>query len=87
VQIADDPEKKAGFFQKNKTPLLIGAGVLVAGGGIYYVVKQSKKKGKSRSVDGIPRDAKGRFKGTGKTKSTKHKTRKRTKKLVPTALL
>jgi hypothetical protein len=87
VQTIEEPEEKQGFFQKNKTPLLIGAGVLVAGGGIYYVVKQSKKKGKDKSVDGIPRDIKGRFKGSGKTKSFKRKTNKKSKKLVPTVLL
>lgn len=89
IQTIDPPEEKVGFFQKNKTPLLIGAGVLVVGGGIYYVVRQSKKKDKSISVDGIPRsrDGKGRFKSTGKSKSTKPKTHKKSKKLVPTALL
>jgi hypothetical protein len=83
----DETPEKQSFFQKNKTPLLIGAGVLVAGGGIYYVVKQSKKKGKSKSVDGIPRDTKGRFKGSGKSRPKKKNTRRKTKKLVPTALL
>lgn len=87
TKTTDSSEEKMGFLQKNKTPLLIGAGVLVVGGGIYYVVKQSQKKGKSKSVDGIPRDAKGRFKGRGKSKSSKPKTRKKSKKLVPTALL
>ncbi|GAA0893612.1 hypothetical protein GCM10009122_32910 [Fulvivirga kasyanovii] len=89
VQTTDKPEEKNGFFQKNKTPLLIGAGVLVAGGGIYYVVKQSTRtnKGRSKSVDGIPRDAKGRFKSTGKTKTKKKSARKKSKRLVPTALL
>ncbi|GAB3343976.1 hypothetical protein GCM10027429_35270 [Marivirga atlantica] len=87
IDNTNQPEEKQGFFQKNKTPLLIGAGVLVAGGGIYYVVKQSKKKGKAKSVDGIPRDIKGRFKGSSKTKSSKPKTNKKSKKLVPTVLL
>ncbi|MEM9388851.1 MAG: hypothetical protein AAGA02_00170 [Bacteroidota bacterium] len=99
VQITNDPEEKENFFQKNKKPLLIGAGVLVVGGGVYYAVQQSKKgkKSKGKTVDGIPRpgglarDSKGRFKGTGNRKSTskskKSKGRKTQKKLVPTALL
>ena len=81
----DPPEEKENFFQKNKIVLLIGVGVLVAGGGVYYVVRQSQKKGKSKSVDGIPRDAKGRFKGNGKSK--RKPQRKKSEKLVPTALL
>ncbi|GAB4242747.1 MAG: hypothetical protein Tsb0034_20320 [Ekhidna sp.] len=93
VSNTESPETKENFFQKNKKPLLIGAGVLVLGGGVYYAVKQSKKnkKSKSKSVDGIPRDAKGRFKGTGRkksnTRSKKTGTKKKTKELVPTALL
>jgi hypothetical protein len=87
VTTTDEPQEKQGFFQKNKTPLLIGAGVLVAGGGIFYVVRKSKKKGKSKTVDGIPRDAKGRFKGSGKSRPKKKSTRRKSKKLVPTALL
>ena len=89
AQITDQPEDKVGFIQKNKMPLLIGAGVLVVGGGIYYVVKQLKKKDKTKSVDGLPRDTKGRFKNRSKSKSksSRPKTRKKTSKLVPTALL
>ncbi|MGB5927097.1 MAG: hypothetical protein WBH03_02930, partial [Cyclobacteriaceae bacterium] len=89
AQITDQPEEQIGFIQKNKMPLLIGAGVLVVGGGIYYVVKQSKKKDKTKSVDGVPRDTKGRFKNRGKSKSksSRPKMRKKTSKLVPTALL
>ncbi len=81
------PDEKEGFFQKNKTPLLIGAGVLVVGGGIYYVARQSQKNAKTKPVDGIPRDKKGRFKSTGRSKSSKRKTRKKPGKLVPVALL
>jgi len=87
VTTTNETQEKQGFFQKNKTPLLIGAGVLVAGGGIYYAVRQSKKKGKPKSIDGIPRDSKGRFKSTGKSNTKKISTRKKSKKLVPTALL
>ena len=41
------------WFRKNKTNLLLGAGVAVAAGGILYAVKQSKSK-KSKPMGGIP---------------------------------
>ena len=92
VQTSEEPQEKENFFQKNKKPLLIGAGVLIVGGGVYYAVKQSKKskKQKGKSVDGIPRDSKGRFKGSGKTKrktSKKKRSASKKKEMVPTALL
>ena len=92
VQTTEEPQEKENFFQKNKKPLLIGAGVLIVGGGVYYAVKQSKKgkKSKSKSIDGVPRDKKGRFKSSGKSKSTQGKRKSKTstkKEMVPTALL
>lgn len=32
----------ASFFERYKTPLLVGAGVLALAGGIYYISKGSK---------------------------------------------
>ena len=92
VQTTEESQEKENFFQKNKKPLLIGAGVLIVGGGVYYAVKQSKKskKPKGKSVDGIPRDSKGRFKGSGKSKrktSKKKRSTSKKKEMVPTALL
>ncbi len=81
----DPPASDENFFQKHKTALLIGAGVIVAGGGVYYAVRQSNKK--EKPIDGIPRDAKGRFLSQGKSKSRKKPVRKKKDKLVPTALL
>ncbi len=76
------------WVERNKTPLLIGAGVLVAGGAIAIAVKSNKKKS-SRPVSGIPknrkgkgRDALGRF-----TKGHSVKKRKVSEKLVPKAIL
>ena len=85
VTVAEDGAGEPGFFQKNKTPIMIGVGAVVVGGGIYYSVKQSKKK-PSRSIDGVPRDGIGRFKGNDKVRA-KSSRRKKTKKLVPTVLL
>ena len=85
VTVAEDGTGEPGFFQKNKTPIMIGVGAVVVGGGIYYSVKQSKKK-PGRSVDGVLRDGIGRFKGNGKPRA-KSSRRKKTKKLVPTVLL
>ena len=59
------------WFQKNKTSLIVGAGVAVAAGGILYAVKQSKSK-KSKPVSGIPSNKKVKSKpkkGTAKQDS------------------
>ncbi|GAA5036593.1 hypothetical protein GCM10011506_30130 [Marivirga lumbricoides] len=80
-------EKAPGFIQKNKTVLIVGAGLILASGGVYYVVKQSKEKKKSaKSLNGISRDSKGRFKTKNNNKPAKRKA-KPAKKLVPTVLL
>ncbi|WP_299313232.1 hypothetical protein [uncultured Aquimarina sp.] len=85
---------KESFFKKHKTPLLIGAGLLVVGTGVVIAVRSGKKK-TTRTVSGVPkkrtqgtkrktvqRDALGRF-----TKSRKRTSRKASEKLVPKALL
>lgn len=89
---------KPGFFSKHKTPILIGAGVLVVGTGIAIALKSGKKKS-SKPISGTPRtrrkrkdpqrDELGRFtKGHTITKKrTSRKTRKAPEKLVPKALL
>ncbi|PTB98009.1 hypothetical protein C9994_00180 [Marivirga lumbricoides] len=85
--IVASTEKTPGFIQKNKTVLIVGAGLILASGGVYYVVKQSKKKkGVAKPLNGIGRDIKGRFKSKKNTKPAKRKA-KAPKKLVPTALL
>ncbi|WP_456459225.1 hypothetical protein [Reichenbachiella sp.] len=90
--VVEPTEEKQSFLQKNKTALLIGAGVLVVGGGVFYVVKQSRKK-EEKPVEGIgmgsnrERDSKGRFKGEGKTTTKRKSQSKKKEKLVPTALL
>ncbi|MBP2831250.1 hypothetical protein J8281_03535 [Aquimarina sp. U1-2] len=92
--VTTKPEEKESWLKRNKTPLLISAGVLVAGGGIYYAMKQRKKTAKP--VNGISgtktkRDELGRFvSSTPSRKRTSTKTkskRKAPEKLVPTALL
>ena len=90
--VVEPTEEKQSFLQKNKTALLIGAGVLVVGGGVFYVVKQSRKK-EEKPVEGIgmtnkrERDSKGRFKGDGKATPKRKTQGKKSEKLVPTALL
>ena len=94
TEVADDK----GFLQKYQTPLLVGTGVLVAGGGIYYAMKQQKGSkslsgtSKTSDVSGIPRDGVGRFASKKTTHKKKRKKtspkRKRTpEKLRPVALL
>ncbi len=94
------PDEKKSWIERNKTPLLIGAGVLVAGGAIAVAIKSNKKKA-SQPVSGVPkkspqrrkqkntgRDALGRFtKGHSSTKKKGATKRKATEKLVPKALL
>ncbi len=92
--------EKKSWIQRNKTPLLIGAGVLVAGTGIAIAVNSGKKKA-AKPVSGVPkkrsqkkkrkttgRDALGRF-TKGHTPIRRKKTSKRNtpQKLVPKALL
>lgn len=60
--------EEQSWFQKNKTSLIVGAGVAVAAGGILYAVKQSKSK-KSKPVSGIPSNKK--VKGKPKTGTAK----------------
>ena len=94
TEVADEK----GFLQKYQTPLLIGTGVLVAGGGIYYAMKQQKGSkslsgtSKTSDVSAIPCDGVGRFTSKKTTHKKKHKKtsskRKRTpEKLQPVALL
>ena len=54
-------EEEQGWLQKNKTSLMIGAGVAVAAGGILYAVKQPKSK-KSKTMSGIPAKGKAKLK-------------------------
>jgi hypothetical protein len=49
--------EEQSWIQKNKTTLMVGAGVAVAAGGILYAVKQAKSK-KSKPVSGIPANKK-----------------------------
>ena len=95
LTVTTEPADEKGFLQKYQTPLLIGTGVLVAGGGIYYAMNQ-KKSSKSLSgtddVSGIPRDGLGRFTGTKTTskkkrKKTQPKRKRAPEKLRPVALL
>ncbi|WP_299432075.1 hypothetical protein [uncultured Aquimarina sp.] len=85
---------KESFFKKHKTPLLIGAGLLVVGTGVAIAIRSGKKK-TNRTISGVPRkrtrntkrktvqrDALGRF-----TKGRKKTSRKTSDKLVPKALL
>ncbi|WP_108802150.1 hypothetical protein [Aquimarina sp. Aq107] len=92
---------KESFLKKHKTPILIGAGVLVVGTGIAIAMRSGKKK-TIRTISGTPkrrsqrgkqkttsRDALGRFtKGTGTRRGRKkNTTRKAPEKLVPKVLL
>jgi hypothetical protein len=96
LTVSTEAVEEKSMLQKYQTPLLIGTGVLVAGGGIYYAMKQ-KKSSKSLSgtneMSGLPRDGLGRFATTQPTrkkkrKKTKSKPRKRMpEKLHPVALL
>ncbi|MBL6445728.1 hypothetical protein JMN32_05370 [Fulvivirga sp. 29W222] len=47
-------ENKESWFDKNKI-LVIGTGILVAGGGIAYAVVQSKKKNTTKPMAGLPK--------------------------------
>ncbi len=95
------PNEKKSFFEKNKTVLLIGAGVLVAGAAVTIAIKSNKKK-TTKSVSGIPkkrpqqgkqkairRDTLGRFTKGSSVLRGKRKAAKRKapEKLVPKALL
>ncbi|AXT51332.1 hypothetical protein D1818_10995 [Aquimarina sp. BL5] len=92
---------KESFFKKHKTPILIGAGILVVGTGVAIAMRSGKKK-TTRTISGTPkrrsqrgrqkttsRDALGRFtKGSGTRRGRKKDpTRKAPEKLVPKALL
>jgi hypothetical protein len=62
--------EEQSWLQKNKTSLIVGAGVAVAAGGILYAVKQSKSK-KNKPVSGIPANKKEKRKSkTGTAKQT-----------------
>ena len=98
LTISTEAVEEQSLLQKYQTPLLIGTGVLMAGGGIYYAMKQ-KKSSKSRSgteeVSGLSRDGLGRFsspkttkkKKRRKTKSTSAQRKRMPEKLRPVALL
>ncbi|GAA4277022.1 hypothetical protein [Aquimarina mytili] len=92
-------DDKQSWIERNKTPLLIGAGVLVAGSAIAIAVKSNTKKS-AKPVSGVPqkntkqrkpknkgRDALGRFTKGHTLKKKKTRKRKTTKKLIPKALL
>lgn len=90
------PDDKQSWLKKNQTPLLIGAGVLVTAGGIWYAVKKSGKKAKGSAVDGVSkkkvqsRDELGRFTSTKSKKkgsTKKRKSERRVQKFTPTALM
>ena len=92
-QDSDNQEKT--WLEKNQTPLLIGVGVLLAGGGILYAVKNSGDKSKESSVEGVskkkelPRDGLGRFTSEKSHKNStkgKKKAGRSVKKFTPTAL-
>lgn len=92
-----NPDGNQSFFKKHKTPILIGAGVLVVGTGIAIAIRSNKKK-TSKTISGIPRkrtkkkpalrrDALGRFTSSTKTRRKSTGVRKTPRKLVPKALL
>ncbi len=88
----NNTEDRRGFFAKNKTALLVGAGVLVAGSAIAIAVKSNKPK-RSKPVSGTPkkkntgRDYLGRFTKGHSIKRKKRVQQKASEKLVPKALL
>jgi len=88
---------EGGFFKKHKTPLLIGAGLLVVGTGVAIAMRSGKKK-TSPSISGTPkkaktkkptrqRDALGRFTGGATARRKPTGSSKAPEKLVPKALL
>ena len=85
----NQPEKKS-WLEENKTPLLVGVGALVAGGGIWYAIKKSGGKSKG-SMDGIPsnkkRDTSGRLVTTNNPKNNKKGKKKSNQKLTTVALM
>ncbi|KAA1244520.1 hypothetical protein [Aquimarina sp. RZ0] len=98
-QNADAEKPKESFFEKHKTPILIGAGVLVVGTGVAIAMRSSKKK-TAKPISGVPkkrtrkkpslqRDELGRFtKGSGiRSGHKKSSSRKAPEKLIPKALL
>ena len=93
--------KKVNFFQKHKTPILVGTGLLVVGTGVYIAMR-SKKKKPSRTISGVPknprrrrrkkttaigRDELGRFTKRSGTRTRNKRSRKAPEKLIPKALL
>ncbi|WP_299221305.1 hypothetical protein [uncultured Aquimarina sp.] len=90
---------KESFFKKHKTPILIGAGILVVGTGVAIAMRSGKKK-TTRTISGAPRkytqqrkrkttqrDALGRFVKGSRSLTKKRAKRKAPEKLVPRALL
>ena len=94
----NEDEANKGFLHKYKTPLLIGAGVLVVGTGIAIAVRSGKKK-QPKAVSGLPRkrttrkrkttgrDELGRFVKGHTAKRKRTVKRKAPEKLIPKALL
>ena len=91
--------QRLSFFQKHKTPILVGTGLLVVGTGVYIAMR-SKKKKPSRAISGVPkrstrrkksgypkRDELGRFTKRNGTQTRNKRSRKAPEKLVPKALL
>ncbi|TPN82949.1 hypothetical protein [Aquimarina algicola] len=87
---------KPGFFEKNKTALLVLGGLAVVGTGVAIAMKSNTKK-RAQPISGTPRkrkrkapsrDALGRFTKSGRTSSKRSTAqRKAPEKLVPKALL
>ena len=85
------------FFKKHKTPILIGAGLLVVGTGVMIAMRSNKKK-PAKTISGTPRikrkrkqsikrDELGRFTKSSNTRTKRKTTRKAPEKLIPKALL
>ncbi|WP_378182016.1 hypothetical protein [Aquimarina sp. SS2-1] len=87
--------EKENFFKKHKTPILVGAGLLVVGTGVAIALRSGKKK-TSRPISGTPsrrrlktmqRDELGRFTKNRGARSRKSISRRAPEKLVAKALL